>query len=231
MNYEELRELTKNYIGLSDQQIATFKHYCALLKEWNEKFNLTAITEEEEIVEKHFYDCLLALKHIKQESLEVCDLGSGAGFPGLVFAIARPQWRITLVDSTKKKTVFLEEAAKAMGLKNVKVMNKRGEALPFREKFDLVTARAVAPLYLLLELGMPILKVNGRFLALKGSKAGEELDEAKEALRKLNCSVSFINEEELPNDAGKRNIIIITKDKPTNKKYPRTWGEMQKYHL
>lgn len=231
MNYETLKELTSPYLNLSDQQIATFKQYCSLLKEWNEKFNLTAITDDEEIVEKHFYDCLLALKFIKQDSLDVCDLGSGAGFPGLVFAIAKPHWKITLVDSTKKKTVFLEEAARAMGLKNVKVMNKRGEELPFRERFDLVTARAVAPLYLLLELGMPILKVNGRFLALKGSKAQEELEEAKEALRKLNCSVSFINEEELPNDAGKRNNIIITKDKPTNKKYPRTWGDMQKHHL
>ncbi len=231
MNYEELKELTSSFLPLSDSQIEAFKKYAVLLREWNEKFNLTAITEESEVVEKHFYDCLLPFKSVKLENIDACDLGSGAGFPGLVFAIAMPTWNMTLVDSTNKKCTFLREAAKELGLTNVTVISGRAEELGMRGKFDLVSARAVAPLYLLLELAMPLLKVNGTFLSMKGSKAEEEIKEAKEAFRKLDCKVISMNTETLPNDVGTRSNIIIKKVKETNKKYPRTWGEMQKHHL
>lgn len=231
MNYEELKTLTSQFLPLSDSQIEAFKKYAVLLREWNAKFNLTAITEESEVVEKHFYDCLLPFKSIKFENINAIDLGSGAGFPGLVFAIAMPTWNITLVDSTNKKCTFLKEAAKELGLTNVTVINARAEELGMREQFDLVSARAVAPLYLLLELAMPLLKVNGTFLSMKGSKAEEEIKEAKDAFRKLDCKVVSMNTESLPNDVGTRSNIVIKKIKETNKKYPRTWGEMQKHHL
>ncbi|MCQ2797924.1 MAG: 16S rRNA (guanine(527)-N(7))-methyltransferase RsmG [Bacilli bacterium] len=231
MNYEELKTLTSQFLPLSDSQIEAFKKYAVLLREWNAKFNLTAITEESEVVEKHFYDCLLPFKSIKFENINAIDLGSGAGFPGLVFAIAMPTWNITLVDSTNKKCTFLKEAAKELGLTNVTVINARAEELGMRGQFDLVSARAVAPLYLLLELAMPLLKVNGTFLSMKGSKAEEEIKEAKDAFRKLDCKVVSMNTESLPNDVGTRSNIVIKKIKETNKKYPRTWGEMQKHHL
>lgn len=231
MNYEELKTLTSEFLPLSDSQIEAFKKYAVLLREWNAKFNLTAITEESEVVEKHFYDCLLPFKSIKFENINAIDLGSGAGFPGLVFAIAMPTWNITLVDSTNKKCTFLKEAAKELGLTNVTVINARAEELGMRGQFDLVSARAVAPLYLLLELAMPLLKVNGTFLSMKGSKAEEEIKEAKDAFRKLDCKVVSMNTESLPNDVGTRSNIVIKKIKETNKKYPRTWGEMQKHHL
>lgn len=231
MNYEELKTLTSQFLPLSDSQIEAFKKYAVLLREWNAKFNLTAITEESEVVEKHFYDCLLPFKSIKFENINAIDLGSGAGFPGLVFAIAMPTWNITLVDSTNKKCTFLKEAAKELGLTNVTVINARAEELGMRGQFDLVSARAVAPLYLLLELAMPLLKVNGTFLSMKGSKAEEEIKEAKDAFRKLDCKVVSMNTESLPNDVGTRSNIVIRKIKETNKKYPRTWGEMQKHHL
>lgn len=231
MNYEELKTLTSQFLPLSDSQIEAFKKYAVLLREWNAKFNLTAITEESEVVEKHFYDCLLPFKSIKFENINAIDLGSGAGFPGLVFAIAMPTWNITLVDSTNKKCTFLKEAAKELGLTNVTVINARAEELGMRGQFDLVSARAVAPLYLLLELAMPLLKVNGTFLSMKGSKAEEEIKEAKDAFRKLDCKAVSMNTESLPNDVGTRSNIVIKKLKETNKKYPRTWGEMQKHHL
>ena len=231
MNYEELKQLTSSFLPLSDSQIESLKKYANLLHEWNDKFNLTAIKDESEVIEKHFYDCLLPLKSIRMDNIKAIDLGSGAGFPGLVFAIAMPTWKVTLVDSTYKKCTFLKEVAKELCLANVTVINARAEELGMRGQFDLVSARAVAPLYLLLELAMPLLKVDGTFLSMKGSKAGEEVQEAKDAFRKLECKVVSMNTESLPNDVGSRSNIIIKKMKETNKKYPRTWGEMQKHHL
>ena len=149
MTYIELSKLLEPYFLLSSSQIDQFRQYSKLLIEWNNKMNLTAIKDEDSIVEKHFYDCLIPAKSQHFNGNLILDIGSGAGFPGLVFAIAFPNKKVVLVDATNKKCNFLNTVAKTLNLKNVIVINKRAEDLNDREHFDIVTARAVAPLPML----------------------------------------------------------------------------------
>ncbi len=193
--------------------------------------NLTAITDEPEIVEKHFYDCLLPTDHDLLDDKLICDLGTGAGFPGMVWAIAYPKCVVTLVDATGKKCMFLNEVIKELNLTNAFVVNSRGEDLDMREHFDIVTARAVAPLNILLEVCVPLIKEKGLMIAMKGAKGKEELADAKKAVQKLYLKVININEQALPNDEGVRYNIILKKEKKTEKKYPRSWAEIQKKPL
>ena len=227
MTYEELQKA----FDLSDEVIESYKKYASLLKEWNEKMNLTAITDEPEIVEKHFYDCLLPTSHDLLDDRLICDLGTGAGFPGLVWAIAYPKSVVTLVDATCKKCTFLNEVIKELNLTNAFVVNSRGEDLNMREHFDIVTARAVAPLNILLEVTVPPVKEKGLMIAMKGAKGKEELADAKKAVQKLYLKVININEQALPNDEGVRYNIILKKEKKTEKRYPRSWAEIQKKPL
>ena len=161
MTYEEMVSLLSGKIELNEKTVERFKKYAGLLKEWNEKMNLTAITDEPEIVEKHFYDCLLPTDHDLLDDKLICDLGTGAGFPGMVWAIAYPKCVVTLVDATGKKCMFLNEVIKELNLTNAFVVNSRGEDLDMREHFDIVTARAVAPLNILLEVCVPLIKEKG----------------------------------------------------------------------
>ena len=231
MTYEEMVDLLRGKIDLNEKTVERFKKYAALLKEWNEKMNLTAITDEPEIVEKHFYDCLLPTSHDLLDDRLICDLGTGAGFPGLVWAIAYPKSVVTLVDATGKKCMFLNEVIKELNLTNAFVVNSRGEDLNMREHFDIVTARAVAPLNILLEVTVPLIKEKGLMIAMKGAKGKEELADAKKAVQKLYLKVIEINEQSLPNDEGVRYNIILKKEKKTEKKYPRSWAEIQKKPL
>ena len=231
MTYEEMVSLLSGKIDLSEKTVDRFKKYAALLKEWNEKMNLTAITDEPEIVEKHFYDCLLPTSHDLLDDRLICDLGTGAGFPGLVWAIAYPKSVVTLVDATGKKCMFLNEVIKELSLTNAFVVNSRGEDLNMREHFDIVTARAVAPLNILLEVTVPLIKEKGLMIAMKGAKGKEELADAKKAIQKLYLKVIEINEQSLPNDEGVRYNIILKKEKKTEKRYPRSWAEIQKKPL
>ena len=231
MTYEEMVDLLRGKIDLNEKTVERFKKYAALLKEWNEKMNLTAITDEPEIVEKHFYDCLLPTSHDLLDDRLICDLGTGAGFPGLVWAIAYPKSVVTLVDATGKKCMFLNEVIKELNLTNAFVVNSRGEDLNMREHFDIVTARAVAPLNILLEVTVPLVKEKGLMIAMKGAKGKEELADAKKAVQKLYLKVIEINEQSLPNDEGVRYNIILKKEKKTEKKYPRSWAEIQKKPL
>jgi 16S rRNA (guanine527-N7)-methyltransferase len=231
MTYEEMVSLLSGKIDLSEKTVERFKKYAALLKEWNEKMNLTAITDEPEIVEKHFYDCLLPTSHDLLDDRLICDLGTGAGFPGLVWAIAYPKSVVTLVDATGKKCMFLNEVIKELSLTNAFVVNSRGEDLNMREHFDIVTARAVAPLNILLEVTVPLIKEKGLMIAMKGAKGKEELADAKKAIQKLYLKVIEINEQSLPNDEGVRYNIILKKEKKTEKRYPRSWAEIQKKPL
>ena len=231
MTYEEMVSLLSGKIDLSEKTVERFKKYAALLKEWNEKMNLTAITDEPEIVEKHFYDCLLPTSHDLLDDRLICDLGTGAGFPGLVWAIAYPKSVVTLVDATGKKCMFLNEVIKELSLTNAFVVNSRGEDLGMREHFDIVTARAVAPLNILLEVTVPLIKEKGLMIAMKGAKGKEELADAKKAIQKLYLKVIEINEQSLPNDEGVRYNIILKKEKKTEKRYPRSWAEIQKKPL
>jgi len=231
MTYEEMVSLLSGKIELNEKTVERFKKYASLLKEWNEKMNLTAITDEPEIVEKHFYDCLLPTDHDLLDDKLICDLGTGAGFPGMVWAIAYPKCVVTLVDATGKKCMFLNEVIKELNLTNAFVVNSRGEDLNMREHFDIVTARAVAPLNILLEVCVPLIKEKGLMIAMKGAKGKEELADAKKAIQKLYLKVININEQALPNDEGVRYNIILKKEKKTEKKYPRSWADIQKKPL
>ena len=166
-------KLLENNIILSDEQIESYKTYSKLLQEWNKVMDLTAIDEEEQIIEKHFYDSLISAKYFKYENQTLLDIGSGAGFPGLVLAIAFPNLNITLLEPTLKRCNFLNAVINKLGLKNVNVINDRAENFisAKREAYDLVTSRAVSRLNMLLELSIPFLSVYGYMIALKGKNA------------------------------------------------------------
>ena len=208
-----------------------FNDYMSLLLEWNEKMNLTSITEPEEIIEKHFYDCLLPVFSNLIEG-KVIDVGSGAGFPGLVFAIAKPEAHITLLEPRNKRCTFLNEVIQKLGLTNVEVINERAEDYGkiHREIFDVATARAVAPLNILAELCIPFVKQGGNFIAMKGTQWKEEYEEAKKAFKELGCGEGNIIEEELPSGAA-RCLLSFSKVCPTPNKYPRAYGQIKKKPL
>lgn len=235
MTYIEMQNLLKGKgIIVSDGEISKMDEYLHLLLEWNERFNLTSITNKEDAIEKHFYDSLLASDpNMLKKGVTVADLGTGAGFPGIVWAIVYPESSFTLVEATKKKCSFLEEVVKVLNIPNVKVINSRIEELPssFKESFDIVTARALAELRILLELSIPLLKVHGTFIAMKGFQAKEELDRAEHALKVLNITNIDIRHASLPNFDGERNNIYLTKGKKTDKRYPRKYADMLKKPL
>ncbi len=224
----------KDYLkefNLSDEQLSMFDTYMYLLQEWSKKMNLTSITLDKEVYIKHFYDSLLLSKFVnKNETL--ADIGTGAGFPGVPLKIAEKELIVDLIEPTTKRCIFLSEVIKSLSLTNINVINKRSEELPDKkETYDIVTSRAVASLIILLELSIPLLKVNGRMYALKGSSFDEEINEAKAAFKELNCKVTNIYEFDLPEDFGHRAIIEITKTKPTPKKYPRLYAKIKKQPL
>lgn len=230
MTMEELILKTKDLLKISDQQKAQFVAYLNLIFEKNKVMNLTSITDMEEAIDKHLFDCLLPLKIIPQGVKEILDVGSGAGFPGIVWAIAMPNTKITLIDATKKKCDFLNEVVTALNLKNVRILNLRAEDYKQKEKYDLVTARAVSSLPILLEITAPFCKVNGYVLALKGKNGRNELEESLNARKMLKLEVVTIQEEKLFDDDTRINILFKKKEK-TAHRYPRAWGIIQKSPL
>jgi len=205
--------------------------YSELLKEWNEKINLTAITDDEGIATKHFLDSLTAIKtgYVKGK---VIDVGTGAGFPGIVLKMAEPQISLTLLDSLNKRINFLKEVCEKTKLDGVEFIHARaedgGHMQKLRKSFDTVTARAVANMTVLCELCLPFLKVGGYFLALKGPMANEELNDAKRTISVLGGDVEGIFECEIPFTELSHKIIIIKKVKKTPMKYPRKPGLITK---
>ena len=225
---EEAEKLNLTLAPKMEEQLCT---YACLLKEWNEKINLTAITEPDQIAEKHFYDCMLALHaHMPQGNL--CDVGSGAGFPGLVFKILLPDLHVTLLEPTQKKGVFLQETVNQLGLRNVEVVCERAEdyVKTHREIFDTVTARAVASLNVLAELCVPLLKIDGTFLVMKGSRALEEAEEAQHAMQILGCQKKAVYTEQL-HDGSARTNLTYAKVRHTPIEYPRSYGRIKKKPL
>jgi len=218
-------------ISLTADMQMQLQQYAALLQEWNEKINLTAITETGEIMEKHFYDCLLAMSQVNPGN-DAADVGTGAGFPGLVFKIARPELRMTLIEPTEKRCRFLEEVICRLDLKQVQVVNARAEdyAAAHREKFDLVAARAVANLPILAELCMPLVKTGGVFLAMKGARGKEEASEGAFAVRELGGRILEIREGHLY-DGDTRFNLIIQKERRTPMQYPRPYARIKKKPL
>ena len=218
-------------VHFSVEQLEQFFEYMKLLIEWNEKMNLTAITDPDEIILKHFIDSITILKEIKEESM-IVDVGTGAGFPGIPLSIMNSTLKITLVDSLNKRLIFLQEVVKKLKLKNIEIIHARAEELgqnkKYREKFDIATSRAVANLSTLSEYLIPLVKINGKCICMKASEAGQEIEEAKKAINVLGGVIEKIEEFDLPNSDIGRTIIIINKEKGTPNKYPRKAGTPSK---
>ena len=221
--------LSSNGLELSAIQKEQLHTYFELLVEKNKVMNLTGITEENEVYEKHFYDSLLFSFDIDFSGKTLIDVGTGAGFPGLVLAICYPNLKVTLLEPLNKRCVFLSEVVTALGLQNVEIVNQRSEdySKNNREKFDYATARAVARLNMLLELVMPLVKVNGTFIALKGRMGYEEVNEAKRALELLNCKVDNVQDVKLLTDDDSRQNIFVLKLKRTSANYPRNYAQIK----
>ena len=228
--------LADQNLPLSDQQKKQFERYFELLVEWNEKINLTAITDKEEVYLKHFYDSIAPILQglIPNENIKLLDIGAGAGFPSLPMKILYPQLDVTIIDSLNKRINFLQLLAQELDLDDVHFYHGRAEDLAqdknFRAQYDFVTARAVARMQVLSELTIPYLKVGGKLLALKASNAPEELLEAKNALNLLFSKVEDNLSYVLPN-GDPRYITVVEKKKETPNKYPRKAGMPNKRPL
>lgn len=231
MNKETLvNELALRGIKVSDTQLESLINLMKDTLTTNEKFNLTAIKDEEVFLEKMIFDSAIALQELDLTDKKVIDVGTGAGFPGLVLYILNPNINLTLLDSTKKKIDYLDNYCKDHKFK-VNCVSYRAEEYPKREEYDYAFARAVASLNILLELIIPMLKVGGTFIALKGMGFEQEIIDSEKALKKLNCHLVKIVEDELPDSKEKRVMIYIQKDKETNKKYPRSYADIKKLPL
>ena len=217
--------------GLSIDKISKFERYLKLLLQWNEKFNLTAITDVDEIEEKHFIDSIELVKYFDVKNKTLLDVGSGAGFPGIPLAIVEPTLRITLLESNGKRVSFLNEVKKELDLENVEIIQGRAEELGTREKYDIVTARAVKELNVLLEICFYLVKVGGYFIAYKSSGVDEEILNAKRAFKVLQIDEYKKLEYCLPKSKNSRVFLGILKKNKTLKKYPRVYGEIIKQPL
>lgn len=221
-------------VDITENQISKFYDYMNLLLEWNEKINLTAITKPDEIILKHFVDCLTIQKYIEANK-KIVDIGTGAGFPGVPLAIMNDRCRFTLVDSLNKRINFLNEIKDKLNLKNVSAIHSRAEEFDqnkmYRENFDIAVSRAVANLCVLSEYLLPAVKVGGKVICMKGSQIEEELNDAKFALKELGGKVKLVDEFLLPGTDMKRNVVVIEKVKETPKRYPRKAGTPAKQPL
>ncbi len=219
--------LEKNGVNIDPSLEPKLALYATLLAIWNERMNLTAITDPKAVYELHFLDCLLALKGIDIKGKSVCDIGSGAGFPGMVFALFEPSAQVTLVDSTKKKFTFLQDIKEKLGVDNVTFHIGRVEDMrEQRDEFDLVCARGFAALPVFLEVAAPLAKKGGLLLAMKGKKADEELGASKKAIDKLGLQLFKDEELILPDSGETRRELFFEKKHPTPIKYPRPWKDI-----
>lgn len=220
--------------ALSDNQLAAFQKYAELLVEWNQKMNLTAITEPEEIAVKHFVDSLMLLKYIDiPENGALIDVGTGAGFPGIPIKIFSPSVQVTLLDALNKRVGFLDTVSKALRQNNrcLHLRAEEGGRKPeLREQFDVATARAVASMATLAEYCLPYVKVGGVFAALKGFEIEEELEEAKPAIKLLGGKIERVEQYTLVGEQ-KRSVVIIKKISQVSTKYPRSSAKMAKNPL
>ncbi|MBN8194551.1 16S rRNA (guanine(527)-N(7))-methyltransferase RsmG [Bacillus sp. NTK074B] len=237
MNVNEFQSmLEEKGISLSSGQLHQFERYYELLVEWNEKMNLTAITEKEDVYLKHFYDSVSAAFYVDfTEVQSLCDVGAGAGFPSIPLKICFPHLHISIVDSLNKRITFLNHLSDELGLENTNFYHDRAETFgkdkAHREKYDMVTARAVARMSVLSELCLPLVKKGGSFVAMKASNVNEELSNAKKAIGTLGGQTDKMYSFLLPEEESERNIVKINKLKETPNKYPRKPGTPNKLPL
>ncbi|WP_391118742.1 16S rRNA (guanine(527)-N(7))-methyltransferase RsmG [Psychrobacillus sp. L3] len=230
MNEEQfIQALHEKGIELNTKQVQQFKRYFELLVEWNEKMNLTAITDEPSVYLKHFFDSISASFYEDfTGSYSVCDVGAGAGFPSIPLKICYPDLKVTIVDSLNKRIQFLTHLSKELQLSNVNFVHARaeefGQNAEYREKYDIVTARAVARLSVLAELCVPLVKIGGRFIAMKAASALDELKDANKALQILGSEKSAEYSFLLPVEDSERMLYVFSKTKSTPKRYPRKPG-------
>ena len=224
---ELLEKAKKIHIILTQEQVEQFYRYMQLLVEWNEKMNLTAITEQKEVILKHFIDSISINKYIKDVE-KVIDVGTGAGFPGIPLKIINKEVSFTLMDSLNKRITFVQEVSNMLYLDKIECLHARAEELSsnvrYREQYDIVTSRAVARLSTLLEYMLPFVKEGGKCICMKGSHFEEELEESKKAIEVLGGELETVEHFVLPDSDIERNIIVIKKVRNTPKKYPRKAG-------
>lgn len=222
---EQFELLLKNLeIDLTQEKYDQFLTYYEILKEWNSKINLTAITEFNDVFIKHFYDSLCLVKGITLSNQSILDVGSGAGFPSIPLKIIYRDLDITIIDSLNKRISFLKELVKELNI-DAKLLHGRAEEHQDKNHYDIVTARAVSNLQVLSELCIPFVKKGGYFISLKGANYSEELKKSSEAIRILGGKLEEVIEYDI--DGNGRSLIIINKVKETNKKYPRNYGKIK----
>ena len=233
MNKEEfINGLKELNIEITEKQLNQLEEYYNLLVTENKKYNLTAITEKEQVYLKHFYDSITLSKIIKLDNQTLCDIGTGAGFPGLVLKIMFPNLKVTLIESNGKKCNFLNIVKEKLELENITIINERAEiySINNREIFDIVTSRAVAPLKHLLEYSVPAVKVNGHYVAMK-SNIENETQTIDNYYKKLNINLEEKIVFNLPKENSLRTILLYKKNKETNKIYPRKYTDIKKKDL
>lgn len=232
MNFEEFKKkimekLSKINIKITDEQVEQLYKYMNLLIEWNEKINLTAIIEPEDIILKHFVDSLTIANEIPENAI-VADIGTGAGFPGLPIKILKPQTEMFLIDSLNKRIKFLDQVINENELKKIYTIHARAEEIGHNKNYrgtcDVVTSRAVAKLNVLLEYMMPLVRLGGKCICLKGPNVEEEIDKAKNAIEILGGEIEKIENITLPDSDNKRTIIVIKAVKQLPNRYPRKAG-------
>ena len=229
-----LNTITKQFgLELSDEQIQQFSKYYDMLIEWNKVMNLTAITDKEEVIIKHFADSLLLSKYKNlHENLNVIDVGTGAGFPGIPLKIAFPELKVTLMDSLNKRLKFLDNVISELNLDNITTVHSRaedgGKNAEYREKYDLAVSRAVANLATLSEWCIPFVKTGGYFIPYKSNALAEEIRDGKKAIRILGGQVENIFTTTIPDSDNQRSFVFVKKIENTDKKYPRKAGAAKK---
>lgn len=231
---EKINKYGEGFLNLDDIALDRLQKYGEVLAQWNEKINLTRVTEPEEVVIKHFFDSLTILKYVDiPENSKVIDVGTGAGFPGVVLKIAKPSVKLTLLDSLNKRVNFLKELTEELELPTNCIHSRAeeaGKSQSYREKYDFAVARAVANLRELSEYCLPFVKVGGFFIAMKGPDADAEIKDAENAINILGGEVHIKHELNLPDGSG-RTIVVIKKAKPTPARYPRPSAKMAKSKL
>ena len=228
-----LEDILRESLPLDERALGRFRRYYELLTEWNKVMNLTAISGEEDTARLHFLDCAALAGLTELRGKRVIDVGTGAGFPGLVLKILCPETELVLLDSLEKRVRFLKSVCAELGFDDVLCLHARAEEAPpqLRESFDLACSRAVARLNLLAELCLPFVKTGGLFAAMKGPDAAEELREAEKGLRLLGGEIERVAEYPVPGTELRHNAVLIRKVSETPKKYPRKWAQMKKNPL